>query len=136
MDKFISPQQQKRASGVFQGLWEAVASPSAVAAANARKDKKKEKAEVGFDRGVNLMDENNDEDDFDFEATITPSKSSKFTVLSPDRSPRLPEKKDLDLSITASPSAFLTTQRDNGLYTPSIKEDEKESEDSSDDWNW
>lgn len=141
VDKIISPQQQKRASKVFEGLWGAVASPSAVAAAAARKERKKvEREQVNLlDMGVDKFDGDNDEDD-----TIMPSRSSQFTVMAPDiqqkRKVKPPNAKEpeLDLSITASPSGYLTSSPATGFPTPPIKEEkESESEELSEDgWNW
>lgn len=120
MDKLISPQQQKRASRVLEGLWGAVASPSAVAAASARKEKKKSEREQ-----VHLLD---CDDDVEGDETIMPSRSSQFTVMIPDN------KEELDLSITASPSGYLTSN--HALSTPPIKEDRETEESSEDGWNW
>jgi len=123
VDKFISPQQQKRASKVFEGFWEAVASPSGVAAASARKKEKKVER--------NLL-ESDGEDEM-----IKPLNNSQFAILAPDNSPKRVKEKELDLSITASPSGYLTATRRHSLYAPVIKEEEKESEESSEDgWNW
>lgn len=77
--------------------------------------------------------------DAEEEETVMPSRSSQFTILAPDNSPMNNGggggKKELDLSITASPSGYLTRKAPL-LHTPPIKEEERESEDSSDDWNW
>jgi len=139
MDKIISPQQQKRASKVFEGLWGAVASPSAVAAAAARKERKK----IERDQ-VNLLDMEFDRDDGDNgeDDTIMPSRSSQFTVMAPDnyqkRKVKPAKEPELDLSITASPSGYLTSSPAFEVLTHSIKEEkESESEDFSEDgWNW
>jgi len=123
VDKFLLPQQQKRASKVFEGLWEAVASPSGVAAASARKKEKKVER--------NLLESDGEDE------TIKPLNNPQFAILAPDNSPKRVKEKELDLSITTSPSGYLTTTRRNSLYAPVIKEEEKESEESSEDgWNW
>jgi len=131
VDKFISPQQQKRASRVLEGIWGAVSSPSA-ASASVRKGMKKQR-EI-----VNLLEADADDE------TIMPSKSSQFSLLVPDNSSRATSRDDVDLSITASPSEYLAALSPSqsspldalavGLSTPPIKE---ENEDSSEDgWNW
>jgi len=134
MDKFISPQQQKRASRVFGGLWGAVASPSAAAASTSRKKEKKIQREQ-----VNLMDMDVEEDNSDDEDTIMPSRSTQITVMVPDNVRSQPKPTNvgggLDLSITASPSLYLTSSTSAGP-TPPIREEDKESEEFSDAWNW
>jgi len=141
MDKIISPQQQKRASRVFEGLWGAVASPSAAAAAAARKEKKKTERDQ-----VNLLEmDASDQDDND--DTIMPSRSSQFTVMAPDsrlhdpKSNASSQELEIDLSITASPSGYLTKSPAFDVSAHPIKEDERESTteegmDSEDGWNW
>lgn len=134
MDKFISPQQQKRASKVFGGLWGAVASPSPAASASRKKEKKIQREQV------NLMDMDVDEDNSDDDDTIMPSRSTQITVMVPDNVRSQPKPSSmggsgLDLSITASPSLHLTSSMSVGM-TPPIREEEKESEEFSDAWNW
>jgi len=126
VDKIISPQQQKRASKVFEGLWGAVASPTAVAASSARREKKI--TERNEER--NLMDDVDDD-------TIMPSHDSRFGVIAPDVHLGA-------LDITASPSGYLTSSHSSsasasplvaaGSSTPPIKEEKEEG--SEDDWNW
>jgi hypothetical protein len=135
MDKFISPQQQKRASRVFGGLWGAVASPSPATTSSSRKKEKKIQREQ-----VNLMDMDVEEDNSDDDDTIMPSRSTQITVMVPDNvrsQPKPPSAggSGLDLSITASPSLYLTSSASAGS-TPPIREEEKESEEFSDAWNW
>jgi len=90
---------------------------------------------------VNLLDMDAEDNNLDDEDTIMPSRSSQATVLALGNARFQPKSSasknpELDLSINASPSGYLTSSPAVGLSTPPIKEEEKDSDFSEDGWNW